>query len=165
VSIVIWYNLCLSYNYCSHSLGRSSLQNKIRMSWVNNDYVYQIASIICCKHNNHLSPWWLERWHWENMRFLAQNMQPNIPSNGGKKFSNYIMCGLCVMSHEHNEICVSMLNLWHGCICFQKYHKLCNAKEKIGWGRPNSVCNAKEKMLEAILKDGMIGWVESHTWD
>jgi hypothetical protein len=32
----------------------------------------------------------------------------------------------------------------------------------MGWGRPNLVHSAKEKMSQAILKDGMIGWVESH---
>jgi hypothetical protein len=29
------------------------------------------------------------------------------------------------------------------------------------WGRPNLVCNVEEKMLEAILKDGMIRRIEN----
>jgi hypothetical protein len=32
-----------------------------------------------------------------------------------------------------------------------------------GWGRPNLVRNAKEKMLEAILKDGMTKQAENQT--
>jgi hypothetical protein len=30
----------------------------------------------------------------------------------------------------------------------------------MGWGKPNLVCSAKEKKLEAILKDEIIGQVE-----
>ncbi len=31
----------------------------------------------------------------------------------------------------------------------------------MGWGKPNQVSSVKDKMLEAILKDGMIRQVES----
>jgi len=72
---------------------RSDLQNKIHKNWVNNVYIYQSVSTICCKHNIHLSLWWLERWHWENMRLLVQNMEPNIFNNGGERILNCIMCG------------------------------------------------------------------------
>jgi hypothetical protein len=33
----------------------------------------------------------------------------------------------------------------------------------MGWGKPNLVCNAKEKMLKAILKDGMTRRTKSQT--
>jgi len=33
----------------------------------------------------------------------------------------------------------------------------------VGWGMSNLVHNDEEKMLEAILKDGMIGLVKRHT--
>jgi hypothetical protein len=33
----------------------------------------------------------------------------------------------------------------------------------VGWGKPNLVRNVEENMLEAVLKDGMIGWVENQT--
>jgi hypothetical protein len=33
--------------------------------------------------------------------------------------------------------------------------------QTVGWGRPNLVRSVEEKMSKAILKDGMIGWVES----
>jgi len=35
----------------------------------------------------------------------------------------------------------------------------------MGWKRHNLVHNVNQKMLEAILKDGMIGWVESHAFE
>ncbi len=35
----------------------------------------------------------------------------------------------------------------------------------MGWGRFNLVCNAKEKMLDDILKDGMIRRIKSQTLD
>jgi hypothetical protein len=34
----------------------------------------------------------------------------------------------------------------------------------VGWGKFDLVRNDEEKMLEAILIDGMIGWVENHIW-
>jgi hypothetical protein len=80
-------------------------------------------------------------------------MQPNIPSNEGEKILNYIMCGR-VLPHEHNEICVS--NLWHGCINIEKDHNLCDGGGLI-W-----CIMIRKKLLEAILKDGMIRWVERH---
>ncbi len=33
----------------------------------------------------------------------------------------------------------------------------------VGWGKPNLVCSVKEKMLETILTNEMIGWVEIQT--
>ncbi len=33
----------------------------------------------------------------------------------------------------------------------------------IGWGRPNLVCSVEEKILEAILKDEMIGRTKTQT--
>jgi hypothetical protein len=44
------------------------------------------------------------------MCLLTQNMKLDIPSNGGKKILNCIMCG-CVLPYEHNEIGVSLLDL------------------------------------------------------
>jgi hypothetical protein len=35
--------------------------------------------------------------------------------------------------------------------------------EAVGWGRPNLMRNAEEKMLEANLKDGMIGQTKNQT--
>jgi len=35
-------------------------------------------------------------------------------------------------------------------------------QQVVGWRRPNLVHNDEEKMSKAILKDGMIGWVENH---
>jgi hypothetical protein len=89
-----WYDTIFTWA-SSHSLGKSGLWNKIHMSRVSNDYVYQSASTIYCKHNIHLSPWWLEIWCWKNMCLFVHNMQPNIPSNGGKKSritSCVVMC-------------------------------------------------------------------------
>jgi hypothetical protein len=34
----------------------------------------------------------------------------------------------------------------------------------VGWGRPNLMHSVKEKMLEAILKHGMIGWTENEAF-
>jgi len=41
-------------------------------------------------------------------------------------------------------------------------HKHRERPQLVGWGRFNLVHNDNEKMLKTILKDGMIGWVESH---
>ncbi len=56
------------------------------------------------------------------MCLLAQNIELNIPSNGGEKLSNYIMCGYVLSPHEHNEIGVSLLDLCLGRICIEKDH-------------------------------------------
>jgi hypothetical protein len=37
--------------------------------------------------------------------------------------------------------------------------------QAVGWGRHNLKHNAKEKMLEANLKDGMIGQTKNQTWE
>jgi len=68
-------------------------EEKIETSWINNDYVCQSVTNICCKHNIHSLLWWLERWHWKNMCLLMQNMEPDVLNNGCEKISNYIMCG------------------------------------------------------------------------
>ncbi len=73
-------------------IGKNNSQNKIYMSWVNNDYVCQGADTICYKHNICLSPQWLEKWCQENMNLFTQNMELDIPSNGSKRIPNYIMC-------------------------------------------------------------------------
>jgi len=98
-------------------------------------------------------PWWLERWHWENMCLLVQNMEPNIPNNGSEKISKHHVW-LCVISHEHNEINVSLSSLWPSYICIEKNHE--------PWGgKPNLVRNSEEKMSKAILKDRIIRWTKS----
>jgi hypothetical protein len=91
---MIWHNLCLNYNCCSHSLKRNNSQNKICTSGISNDYFCLNANTICCKHNIHSSPQsWMERWCQENMSLFMRNMELGIPSNWGKKIPNYIMCG------------------------------------------------------------------------
>jgi len=127
------------------------------MSWVNNDYIYQNASTIYYKHNIHSSPWWLERWCPENMCLFVHNVQPNIPSNGGEKISNYIMCGRVFSSMNTTNMCIP--------IKFMAWlHMHWKRSQVVGWGMSNLVHNDEEKMLEAILKDGMIGWVKGHIW-
>ncbi len=155
----LWYDTIFTLAY-SHSLKKSGLQNKIHMSRVSNDYIYQNASTIYSKHNIHLSPWWLEIWCWENMCLFVHNMQSNIPSNGSEKISNYIMCGRVLSPWTQRNMCIPIkfmtwLHLWH---------KHRERPQLVGWGRFNLVHNDNEKMLKAILKDGMIGWVESHIW-
>jgi hypothetical protein len=61
-----------------------------------------------------------------------------------------------VLPHEHNKIGVSLLDLWPSCICIKKDHELWD-------GDANLVSRVEEKMLEAMLKDGMIGRVKSQT--
>jgi hypothetical protein len=74
-------------------------------------------------------------------------MELNIPSNGGNKIPNCIMCG----SVFSPKIDLSLLDLRASYICIEKDH------ENVGWGRPNLVHNVEEIMLEAILKGEMIG--------
>jgi hypothetical protein len=113
----------------NHFLKRSTLWNKICMNQANNDYVCQNARIICCKHNIHLSSWWLEKWHRKNICLLVQNIKHVIPSNESKKYLKLHHVWLCVLPHEHNKVGVSMLNLWLNRICIKKDHKPWN-----GWG-------------------------------
>ncbi len=110
MSIVILHNICLSCNCRSHFLGRNGFWNKIHTNWVNYDFICQSVSTICSKHNIHLWSWWLERWHWENMCLLMQNMELNILSNGGERISKCIMCGC---AHYYKT-------------CFFKWFKLIN---------------------------------------
>jgi hypothetical protein len=62
VSITIWHNLYLSYNCHNYSIRRSDSQNKICTSWVSNDYVWQHANNIYCRHNIHWLLQSLKRW-------------------------------------------------------------------------------------------------------
>ncbi len=100
------------------------------------------------KHNIHSSLRWLEKWHCENMTLFAQNMEPNIPSNGSKKPWTASCVGMCTMKYVYP--------CWIYGLAAYASRKNMNYR----MGRPNLVCNVKEKMLEAILKNG---WVESQT--
>jgi hypothetical protein len=35
--------------------------------------------------------------------------------------------------------------------------------QTIGWGRPNLMCSVEDKILEVVLKDGMIGQTINQT--
>jgi hypothetical protein len=54
---------------------------------------------------------------------------------------------------------------WNKCIAIKFMawlHMHRKRPQVVRWGRPNLVHNDEEKMSQAILKDGMIGWVENH---
>jgi hypothetical protein len=59
-----------------------------------------------------------------NMSLFTQNMELDIPSNGGKIISNYIMCSSVLSPNDHNEVGVSLLNLWADYICIEKDYEL-----------------------------------------
>jgi hypothetical protein len=56
------------------------------------------------------------------MNLLVQNMEFDILNNGIKKILICIMCD-GVPPHEHNEIGVSLLNIWASRICIEKDHE------------------------------------------
>jgi hypothetical protein len=85
----------------NHSPKINIAWNKICMNLISNDYVYQSTRTICCKHNIHSSPWWLEKWHWKNMCLLVQNIKHAIPNNGGKKYFELHHVWSCALPHEH----------------------------------------------------------------
>lgn len=63
---------------------------------------------------------------------------------------------LCVISHEHNKVGVSLSGQWLGRICIEKNHE--------PWDEgPNLMHNFEEKMSKAILKDKMTRWAKSQT--
>ncbi len=152
--IVIWQSFCLSCNLCSHSPRRSDSQNKIHMNRVNNDYVYQSANTIYCKHNIYSLLWWLERWHWENMCLLVQNMKLNIPTNGGDSFWIASCLAMCSTPWTHQSRFILLGSMaW--------LHMHWKRPWVVGWGKFSLVCSAKDKMLEAFLKSAMAKWAES----
>jgi hypothetical protein len=83
-----------------------------------NDYISQSVNIILYKHNIYSQ--YLDRSCQENICLLAQNMKFNILYNENEKILNYIMCDRALYPHEHNKICVSLLDLWFDCMCIEK---------------------------------------------
>jgi hypothetical protein len=56
------------------------------------------------------------------MCLFIQNIELDILSNGGKKTLELHHVVLC-FPHEHNEVGVSLSDLWLGHICIKKDHK------------------------------------------
>jgi len=83
-----------------------------------------------------------------------QNMELDIPTNGGERILNYIMCDSAFCPMNEQNTCI--LNKSMGWL-----HMHQERPQTIGWGKPNLLCNVEEKMLESIQKDGMNGQADS----
>jgi hypothetical protein len=80
------------------------------------------------------------------MCLLMQNMKSDIPSNGGERISDCIMCS--PPGAQRNR-----------CILVKFMVLVAYASRKTtsrGMGRSNLVRNVEEKMFKVILEDGMI---------
>ncbi len=73
--ITIQHNLCLNWIVISTFFLNDSLKQNLHelgQQWLG----LPKCEYYLFKHNIHSLPWWLKRWHWENMSLLAQNMKP-----------------------------------------------------------------------------------------
>jgi hypothetical protein len=76
-------------------------------------------------------------------------MEPNIPSNGGERIPKCIVWQW-IFPHEHNVKNVSLSNICP--LATYALKKTMNCRIR----KPNLMCNDEEKMLEVILKYGML---------
>ncbi len=111
MSIDIWHNLCLSYNCHDHFLMTTSWEEETRetrfeqvestITTSTNVCIPSIVSTIAaCWHND-------QKNEVERTWVFAQDMEPNIPSNGGESIFELHHVWQCIILHEHNEKCVS----------------------------------------------------------
>ncbi len=116
---MIWYNLCLNCNCCNHSPRKSGSRNKIRMSWVSNDYVcqttntYVVSTISTHRHDD---------WRYDIERTCVCSCKTwNLTSLIMEAKEFWIeSCVFVCSPHEHNELGVSLLDLWLSHICIEK---------------------------------------------
>jgi hypothetical protein len=71
------------------------------------------------------------------------------------KESQIASCVTVHSLHENNKVGVSLSDLWPSHICIKK------KPWAVGWWTPNLMHKAKEKMLEAILKNGTARWAQN----
>ncbi len=112
---------------------------------------------ICYKHYIHLLSQWMERWHQESMSLFMQNMNLISLAMEAKESLSALCVVLWSPPWTQCSRCIFLVE------CMDWPHMHWKRLGTIGWRRPNLVCSVKEKMLKAILKDGMVRWAKSQT--
>jgi hypothetical protein len=152
---VIWHNLCLSNNCCIHSRRRKN-NHETKYAWIRSTMIMSTKMWISFVINT-ISIHCYDDWRNGVERMcvhLCKTWNPTSLTMEVKKFQ--IASCVVVRSPPWAQ--------WSRCIFIGSMawpHMHRERPQAMGWRRPNLVHSVEEKMLKAILKDGMTRWAKN----